>query len=1048
MEKILRHFTKDKLLINLILISVTMYGLLHLNKVRKEHMPSVDIDKMLIIVTYPGASASDVELNAVIPIEDTLREISGIDEYFSVSMENMAKIQINIDSDITNKQKVKDEIFREISKSNIPDIPDEVDDIQIIDINPKEKAVYTVLLSLKNKEEQTGKNVKKSSVKDLRKLYSMADTLEELLRRVPGVSSINKQGYRENEIHINVIPRFLEAYDISLLDINSAIEKRNVRSSAGSMESLSSGEERSVMVSGQLQNPKEVEDVIIRSGFEQRRIKIKDVANVIESFDKETTRLLVNSTPGVVLSIKKKENADIIDTVEAIKSFFEENKNLYENNFQLTLVNDDSAIISSLLKVVLSNAALGFILVIVILFIFLDLKTSIWTAFGIPFTMMITIAFMYVYNISLNVLTIGAVITVLGMLVDDAIVIAENIYDKKQKGFSGIEAAVQGTKEVILPVSITVLSTIIAFAPMMMIKGTMGKFIYVYPIVIAVTLIGSLFEASFVLPNHLVFNKSKNKIQKSEIWFEKFKNTYGKSLFFALRKRYFVASVFFIMLVFTVIMSEKAIAGFVLFWDNSSEMISVNLTGKPGTSLEESENLAKKVEKKIQSVVEKKDLVSTFITTGAHGGHGFNVENHDHWASIQIKLTSKTNRKKTAEDYAEILRNTVKEKDFPEWKHINIQATKPGPPTGAAVDIKVMSNNDQTTILLLNKIKEYLASIPGVKDIDDDQKKGTSEIKLKFNYPLMAEFGMNVQTVASTIRTALEGNIASYIQTNDKRIEFRVQIDPNYKVNKKFLENLLIPNSTGRLIRLGEIASFHLSTGSSSIKHYNGNQSATVFAEIDSDITTSKKVNYLVKEKFKNISKEYTGTYLIFSGEEKETTDTLPDLYSAFLMAAFGIYFIVILLFRSFSQPFIILSSIPFGLIGVLSAFTAHGIPLSFMGFIGIIGMSGVVINDNVILVEMINRMMAGFEGKSRKKIFTKIVAGTKQRLRPVLLTTLTTVFGLMPTVYGIGGEARMMVPTVMAMAYGLLFATLVTLYYAPVVYMILLDVKNLFRKK
>jgi multidrug efflux pump subunit AcrB len=258
-----------------------------------------------------------------------------------------------------------------------------------------------------------------------------------------------------------------------------------------------------------------------------------------------------------------------------------------------------------------------------------------------------------------------------------------------------------------------------------------------------------------------------------------------------------------------------------------------------------------------------------------------------------------------------------------------------------------------------------------------------------------------------------------------------------------FLQNLLIPNSSSRLIRLKDVASIRSRDGRISIKHYNGDRSVTITGDVNTGITTSQQVTRKLKQTFKDISYSYPGMHLVFGGESKESDETITDLMYAFLMAFILIYFIVVLLFRSVTQPFIIMSVIPFGLIGVLLAFTVHGIPLSFMGFIGFIGLSGVVINDCVIVVNTINKIMKNSDEASKEKIYQNIAKGARRRLRPVILTTLTTVAGLLPTIYGIGGDAKMMVPAVMAMAYGEIFATVLTLYFIPSLYLINMDINN-----
>ncbi|MCP4137177.1 MAG: efflux RND transporter permease subunit [bacterium] len=1033
MEKILRFFTKDKLLVNLITISVICFGLMSMRNIKQEVFPSTDLDTMRIDIVYPGSSATDVELNTVVPIEDELKSITGIDEYVSMAIENGGIIMISLDQDIEDKQKVKDEIFRKISKSNIADIPNEVEDIIITDLNPKLKPVYVVSLTPKDPEKVPAK-----------KLYATAETLDNLLTRIDGVSGVNKKGYLDREIHIDVIPGKMEESYISLNDVVSSIQTRNIRASGGTLQSLH--KEKSILTIGQFADPMDVKDVIIRSGFEQRRITIKDIANVEDGFEKETVQVKVNQKKAVVLTIKKNENADIVDTVANIKTFFEENKSLYSEHFDITVVEDDSKSITSLLNVVASNAMIGFFLVLIVLFVFLDFKTSFWTAFSIPFCLLMVIGFMYIIDFSINILTLGAIVTVLGMMVDDAIVIAEVIYEKKKTGMKPLEAAVQGVKEIIGPVTVTILSTIVAFLPMLTISGTMGKFIYVYPVVITATLLASLFEATFILPNHLADDKEPKKESKKEKkkrgdWFIPVMEFYERTLKKALRYRYAVVGIFLVLFIGTIFVSRESIKGFVLMWDDTAEKINVNLEAPRGTSLERTSELTAQIENIVLKEIPKEELVSVYTKVGEQSSKPIEPKGkHENWAVIQIKLVPTTERERSAEQYVAELREKINEKKFPAFDKIVFAVGKMGPPTGSAVDVKIISDNDATAKKIHREVEAYLAGIPGVKDIDHDQKKGKQELKIEFDYRKLAQFGMNVNSVARAVRTAYEGSVATSIQTTANKLDFRVQVDDTFRKDKKFLLNLLVPNNQGRLIRLKEIAVIKPMEGKASINHYNGDRAINVTADTDTAVITPTQAARKLKERFKDIPKKYPGAYIVYGGESKESKKALSGLGVAFIMALIMIYFIVVILFRSLSQPLIVLSVIPFGLIGVLLAYTAHGIPLSFMGIIGIIGLSGVVINDSVIMVNFINTVFKKSGSSEDESIIKNIADGAKQRLRPIMLTTITTVAGLLPTVYGIGGDAQTLVPTVMAMSYGLLFATVLTLIFIPSLYMVNMD--------
>lgn len=1032
MEKFISFFVKDKLVVNIIILTVLVVGISSAINIKRETMPPTAIDKMIITVTYPGASPQDVELNVVVPIEDELKAISGIDQYTSVSLEGGAQIMIDLDQDITDTQIVKDEVFRKISKSSITDIPSDVDDIIVKDMNTKEKSILKIGLSIKDG----------TKVKD-KDLYNTADQLENQLKRIGGVSEISLSGYLDREIHVKVDPEKMNDYYISLSDVVSSIKTRNVRSTGGTLQSVYN--EKNIVTIGEFANPMDVGDVIIRTGFEQRRVQVKDIASIEDGFEDEDVKIGVNGEKSVVLNIKKKENADIIKTVNEVKAYLETQKALYGDRYDISIISDDSVSVKSLMDVVISNAAIGFVLVFLVLLVFLDLKTSFWTAFGIPVSLLLTLIFMRVNDYSLNIMTIGAIITVLGMLVDDAIVISEVVYEKKNQGMPSMEAAIAGTKEVFVPVLVSILTTIFAFLPILLIEGTMGKFIFVFPVIISATLIFSLFEAVTLLPNHLAYSHIRIKPDRKENWFKPFIVSYRKFLRKALNYRYFVLGAFILMLVGSILFSNETLKNFVLFWDNSNEYINIDIEVPSGTSIDKTEEMTDKLSKIIVEQLPGKELVSTFSQTGKHSG--MMSTTHDYWSTIQLKLVPINERERTAAEIVADLRKKLTQEKLSEFTSIVLREDKAGPPTGQAVDIKVISKKNDEAIMAMNDLIKTLSAIDGVKDIDTDLKEGKKELRFVFDYQQMAQYGLDVESVATTVRTAYSGNTATSIQTLESKLDFIVELKDSARGSETHLLNLLIPNDSGRLIKLKEIAHLKASEGESEINHFNGDRSISITADVDTEKTTPMAVQKLVNSSVKEFSAKYPSTYLLFEGEAKESSSTMSDVGITFVVALFLIYLLVTLQFRSFTQPLIVMSVIPFGLIGVLIAFTLHGVPFSFMGVIGIIGLSGVVVNDSILMVDFINTLKNKSKTKSRAQIFEDTAEGASLRFRAIIMTTVTTVAGLMPTVYGIGGNALTLVPVVMAMAYGLLFATLLTLVFVPCLYMINEDIADFFGK-
>jgi len=1026
MQRLLRFFIQNPLLVKAVIVVSIVGGFWASFNIHKKIYPSADMEIFVFTIVYPGASSSDVEMNAVVPFERDLAKINGIKEYSSIVVENGAIVYAYLNPDAKDKKEIKDEVYRKINKNNITGITEHVDRIEIFDANPKLLPVLTIGVSVKDPQTQPE-----------RKLFSLIQRLEKRLLKVPGVADVEKEGFQDREIHINVNPRRMKHYYVSLNDIVRSIRMRNIRATGGTLQSLQ--KEKTIVTIGQFADPLEVGEVIIRSSFEKQRVRINDLARVKDDFKKAHVKVRVNQKPGVVLKIIKTGGADTIATINRVKAFLKKISATYQKEFELAYIEDQSLSISSLLSVVISNAAIGFALVVMVLFLFLDLRTSFWTAAGIPVSFLAVLLYMYLADISINYITLAAIITVLGMLVDHGIVIAEVVHANKEKGMAPVDAVLAGVPAVLAPVVTTILTTIVAFLPLLSIKGMLGKVIDVFPVIVSVALLASFIEAAFILPTHLVAPLSP-KPRKRDAWVRQLSTWYSILLEKLLRWRYAVMAGFAAIFGAAIIISWHTISGFVLFWDDSSDGIFINLEGRRGAGLEQTEKDTLPVEKAILRYIPKRERVSLQVNTGHHTVSPITTRGfHKNWSQIIVNLVPKTERDRTAAQMIRGLRRRLTTQAFPAFVNIRFQERVIGPPLGEPIDIKVIADVRADALRLQKAVEKRLAAMAGVNDIINDQKKGNVELRIRFDYERLAQYGISVAAVAQTVRTAFEGTVATSIETLAGQLDFRVKIDKRYQRNRRFLQGLLIPNRRGRLIALDQVADLVKEEGQSEINHYNGDRVITITADIDKKMTTSSQAVTAVKEWFEKVQGKYGSAYLDYGGEYKETEESLSGLFQAFIAAVFMIYIILLVLFKSLSQPLLVMAAIPFGMIGALLGFTIHGVPLTFVGIVGIIGLSGVVVNDSIVMVEFINRSIrTSLIGKSTT--IMRVVSGARQRFRPVIVTTTTTVMGLLPSVYAVGGDAKAILPIVIAMCYGLLFATLLTLVFIPVLYLVRQD--------
>ena len=1042
MERIIVFFAKKTMLVNILVAGVLFIGAFCYNNLRKESFPSTDLDKMLIRVVYPGSTPLDVEQNAVIPIEEKLQTISGIDDYETTIIENAAIISVKLDESIPNRQPIKDEIFREMQ--NITDLSADVEEIKTIDLNPNLMSIYTL-----------GVHFKEGQESDERELFDVSKMLEKEIIRLDGVSEVRIEGRTDPEVQIYVDPIKLQENYISLSDVVNSVSIRNKRTTGGDLENL--GREYNVITYGEFSNPNEAEDVVIRSTFNGQKVLVKDLAYVNLGFEEKTVNMRVNKASGYSLDVVKQENADIIKTIEEVNKFLDENKDLIPDNIEVTVMGDNSRTIKSLLSIVTSNLIQGFIIIFIALIIFLDFKSALYTSLGMIITMFACLIYMQVEGITFNTMSLAAIITVLGMIVDNSIVVSENIFNFKQAGYKGLEAIRLAVSDVVMPMLVSTLTTTAAFFPMLTIGGIMGKILNLFPKIVIFTLVVSMLQATLILPNQLQDrderynylnpNKKRRKFKfknpldfDKDALFDKMKVPFGIVLEKLLNVRYIVIASFIILFIGSFFLAQNSLKNFVLIYDTSADTIVINLEMPNGTTKDVTTSKLARLEDLVSDIVKPEELIALYTLVGKQVDQDFVSEEKGSLGGIMVYLVPAAERDRTADEIVDLINSAVSEsgirKEIPTLTINTKGSVDPGKP----VDIKITGNNTELAKKAKEEVKEFLLSLPGIINYDDDDKLGKEELRIVFDYNKIAELGVDVATVASEVRTAYTGTIATYIQELDNKLEFRVLFDKKYTYDSKYINSILIPNNEGRLIYLSNLATIQTNDGLSTLKHYNGQRTINLTADIEYGKNTSKEVQAAVLERFKNFNKDYRGLKLEFGGEAKETAKALKQLLFSFVMAFIFVYIILLLQFNRFIQPFMIMIIIPFGLIGVFLGFAAHKMPLSFMGVIGIIGLAGVVVNNGIILVDLINKIIDEGVTGGKKGVKKAILDGCCQRLRPVFLTTVTTVIGLLPTVYGIGGRADIIIPIVMALAYGLLFASLLTLIFLPCLFLIMFD--------
>ncbi len=1005
---------------NMLTIFVIVGGLIMLTFLQRERFPEVELDRLVITAAYPNASPEEVEDLITNPIEEKLREIEDIEKFSSSSVEGLSVVTVHIDPEAKYKERVINDIQQKVDQA---EIPEEAEEPEVSHVSAQSPIIKLCL---------------NGSVPE-RELRAYGDYLKDRLEEIPGVSTVTKDGWRDEEFWVEVDLNTINKQELSLTDITRRLALRNVNRPGGKVPS---GEQEILLRTvGQFYSAKEIEDVIVRSNTDGNHIRVRDIATVRRAFEKDTLFTRVNNQLALVLSIKKKKSGDTIIICDEVKRIVEEEKTLAPGNINLVLIDDKSFYIKRRLKVLSSNGIIGMIIVIVILFYFLNFRVACITGIGIPFAFLAALMVMSLLGITINLITMFGLIIVLGMLVDDAIIVGENIFRHIEEGAETRSAAIHGTAEVMSPVTATVLTTMAAFLPLVFAPGVWGQILRWMPIVVSITLVASLCEVFLVMPCHFAdFIPSLKRSKKSassptgHAIMKKIQQIYMFQLHGLLKWRYL-----FLPLVLGVFVGMMVIAKqhmkVDIFPGDLIDAFVVRLTTPPGTSLEKTGALTMEMEKYIRALPEHELENTVSYIGGLSSQRGGYKGRGSHYASCVVYLTPQNTRERKTDAIVNQLRKEISA--IPGIEKLEFQLHKPGPPIGDPLEVKIKGPAFDTLQTIATDIMNFLKNYEGVYDVQQDFEPGKDEVHIAIDYQEAARLGVDTKTIAQTIYTCFQGAESTTIREGNEEIKVRVWLQEPFRNEVTTLKNLFVPSRSGRLIPLSQVARFEESPGRPVVFHYNGHRVITISASF-SESLSSTEVNQALAKEFKELPLEHPGYDIIREGEWKKTQELISFFVKAFSMVLLLIYIILSVQFNSFAQPFVVMASIPLGMIGVIIALNVHAKPISIMAIMGMIGLVGVVVNDAIVLVKFINDQRRNHN----RPVFDALVLAGQRRLRPILLTSVTTIAGLIPVIYGWGGYEPFIAPAAISLAYGLLFATFLTLLVVPAVYLVGYDIK------
>lgn len=1010
---------------NTLMVAVLALGIFSLSSLPREFLPDINFNMALVITVYPGTSPEEIEKLITKPIEDEIKDIDKIDFISSNSSEGHSTVFIKFEDMPDDDFKITLQDLRS-AVDKTPDLPDDAEDPFILDMATGEMMPVLQVTIVGDLPEKQSKR--------------LADELKDRLLEIRNIAKVEITGTREREIWVNIDPAKLYGYGFSIEQVAAALGATNLNLPGGTLKVDYS--EYLVRTIGEYDKPQAIQNVIVRTDPKGRHVKIGHIARVEDTFEDARTTSFFNGRPGVTLNISKKKKGNTIQIVETIKEVAGEFETDYlPPGCEILYSNDSSIQIRDALGKLSINAFLGMGFVVVLLCLFIGWRNALFAAIGIPVSLMCTFIFMQMAGRSLNTSSLFGLMMVIGIIVDDAIVIIENCYRYIQKGMKPREAAVLGTTEVLGPVFTACLTTIAAFLPLMLVPGIMGKFLRVVPIVVCLAITASMFEAFFILPAHIAeWSGVGERSPARRRLITKLRRRYTQVLTFVLKRRYaFVGSVFSVF-VGSVALIVTGIIDVDLFAMEEISQFYVNVRMPEGSNLDSTNKVLSEIEEKlgslpgneVDSIVRNAGLIITqeewiFNTAVGH---------------VMVDLVEKKFRERSIDAIMKDCRKKLT--DIPGPLSIEFRKLRAGPPRPKDVEVKVQGKFLSRLKEASDEIKERLAQIPGVYGTRNDLNFGKKDLKIYVDEDRAALYGLDILRIASSIRNAYEGKVATVFREGDEEIDVIVKYDPESVKNIEDIEQLKITTSQGELIPLQNVAHIQLEPGYTKIRHFKLDRTATVSADVDTEVNSVVKVNQKLQKMAREIIKKYTGYTLRFEGMFEEIKEQFSSLGQLFLLGVFLIYMILGAQFKSYMQPLIILFTIPFTFIGAVAALIITGQPFSMVILYGFIGLAGIAVNDAIVMLSFINNARRRGAGRWRS-----IVEAGRIRLRPVILTSLTTMFGVFPMAVGLGGKSEIWAPMANTIFWGLFAATILTLFIIPCVFTIIIDdIGQWLRKK
>lgn len=1036
---ILGWFASNHVAANLLMMFIMVGGAMSIFSVKCEVFPEMSVDIINVMVPYRGASPIDVEEGVVLRVEEAIAAVDGIKRMNSTAAEGSGATIVEVE-EYADTQEVLDDIKAEVDR--IITFPEETEKPVISEITTRHKVISIVLYG------DVGE-------KTLKKL---ADQVRDDLTAMDNISQVNVAGIRPYEIAIEVSEQTLRRYGLSFDQVADAVRKSSIDIPAGSVKTR--GGEVLVRTKGQKYYGPEFEKIIVVTRNDGTQIRLGDIAEVRDDFEDVDLYSKFDGKRAALIKVSRIGEQSALDVADTVKEYVREKEVNLPKGVSLALWEDDSVILRSRMNLLKRNGYIGLSLVFLCLLLFLDIRLAFWTTLGIPISFLGAFWIIPMFDVSVNMISLFALIMSLGLVVDDAIVVGENIYSYRQKGMEATAAAIKGVKEMAMPVVLAVLTTAFAFIPLAYTLGIMGKILRVLPIVVISVLFVSLIEALLILPAHLSSKRPPGRLLGwtgrisggvGQVLSQFVNGPFASFVVKAVRWRYVTLACGFTLFFITIGFIAGGYIKFTFFDTVEADNMVATLTMPQGTPFEKTREIAERIEKAAVQVIgefdSKRDgkpslMKHVSTTVGDHpamrhgGPQSTNMAGaaEAHLAEVNVELLGGEDRDVSSIDLKNRWREIVGE--IPGISSLTFVSEIFS--AGEAINVEMSHEDFDTLLAAAEHVKTILTEYDGVSDITDSFEPGKAELKLSLK-DTGRTLGLTLSDLARQVRQGFYGEEAQRIQRGRDDIRVMVRYPECERKSIGDVEDMRIRLSDGTEVPFRTVAHVDHGRGYATIQRVDRRRVVNVSADVDEAVANTGEINKeLYSKVLPGLKGEYPGLQFRFAGEARERNESLGSLRANFAIAMLAIYGLLAIQFRSYSQPLIVMSAIPFGIVGATFGHLLLGFNLSILSLFGIVALSGVVVNDSLIMIDLINR-----ERRSGIELGQVLRDCATRRFRPIMLTTLTTFFGLAPMMLERSLQARFLIPMAISLAFGVMFATCITLLLVPAFYMILEDLKG-----